>query len=97
MVPGTAVAMLHLAVAAPPDKQTALKHDDDLGVANLDSAEIAFRIPPAFRQQPLPALTFASPEPRPGWVFRRPVATQTTHGVEANVPSATGQKLCNSL
>ena len=64
--------MLHLAVAAPPDKQTALKHDDDFGVANLDSAEIAFRIPPAFRQQPLPALTFASPEPRPGWVFAGP-------------------------
>ena len=55
------------------------------GVAYLDSAEIACRIPPAFRQQPLPALTFASPEPRPGWVFRRPVANQTTHGVEANV------------
>ena len=84
--------MLHLAVAAPPDKQTALKHDDDLGVANLDGAEIAFRIRPAFRQQPLPALTFASPEPRPGWVFRRPVATQTTHDVETNVPSQSGQE-----
>ena len=71
--------MLHLAVAATPDRQTALKHDDDFGVANLDSAEIACRIPPAFRQQPLPALTLASPEPRPGWVFRRPVPTQTTH------------------
>ena len=89
--------MLDLAVAAPPDRQTALQQYDDFGVADLDSAEIAFRIAPAFRQQPLPALTLAGPEPGPGWVFRRPVPTQTTHGVEVNVPSATGQKLCNSL
>ena len=89
--------MLHLAVAAPPDRQPALKHDDDFGVANLDFAEFAFQMTPAFRQQPLPASAVAGPESRPGWVFRRAVATQTTHGVEANAPSPSGQKLCNWL
>ena len=44
------VAMLDLAVAAPPDGQAALKQDDDFRVADLDCAETAFRIPPAFRQ-----------------------------------------------
>ena len=44
------LALLQPAVAAPPDPQPALQHDDDLGVANLDLAEVAFGVAPAFRQ-----------------------------------------------
>ena len=81
--------MLLPAVAAPPDRQTALKHDDDFGVANLDFAEFAFQMTPAFRQEPLPVPTLARLEPDPGRVFRTRVAAQTTRGVETRAQSPT--------
>ena len=70
--------MLLLAVAAPPDREAAMKHDDDFGVAYLDFAEIAFRVTPAFRPQPFPAPVVAGPESGPGRVFRAPVSPRWT-------------------
>ena len=58
---GDRVVMLKPAVAASADAKTALKHDDDLRVARLDLAAIAFGVMPALRERPLPPPVLACP------------------------------------
>ena len=71
--------MLQAPVTAPPDMETALKHDDDFGVADPDLAEVALGMPPALRQQTIPSAVTTGPETGPGHVFRSAVTAQTNH------------------
>ena len=83
------VALLQPAVTPPPDMETALEHDDDFGVADLDLAEVAFRMPPALRQQTIPSALTAGPQSGAGNVFRSSVTAQTTHA-DSPRPKFTG-------
>ena len=78
---GDRIVMLKPAVAASADAKTALEHDDDLRVARLNLAEVAFGMVPALREQPLPPPTLACPEPGPGCVLRSSMSGQPIHAV----------------
>ena len=78
--------MLDPAIAAPPDVKAALKHDDDFGIARRDLAEVAFGVPPAFREQPVPPAIATGPEPGPGGVLDLSMAGYANHTASPQGP-----------
>ena len=74
-VPGTASHCCSRPSAPPPDVETAPKHDDDFE----DLAEVAFRMPPALRQQSSIRDHDWFRAGSSGNVFRSTVTAQTNH------------------